>query len=252
MNATTADVKTVSVENAQTVDEKIDALVETVNEQATVIEQQNEVIEQQSDRIDTLEERVDDTESKAKIGMETAFELEEAVTGDRGSFDAQDTAEEEGSLIERVEDIEDGGVDGGSGDETPTPQTPETTFEPETPLEDVVNLPSTMAEESLTANQERAYFIAKDITDYAKSVPAGRVLTSSEVRRVLTAKEESRAHTQTVSRVMDRLEELGKDDVQLKETRGGERAVVFTDEIVERLQKAQSNTVVIGDERVEA
>jgi hypothetical protein len=41
---------------------------------------------------------------------------------------------------------------------------------------------------------------------------------------------------------MDFLAELGGDDVQLKRTRSGERTVVFTEEIVERI------TAVVMDE----
>jgi len=106
---------------------------------------------------------------------------------------------------------------------------------PETPLEEVVQLPEHLAEENLSANQQRARFVARDIHEYARSVPAGRVIKSSELRRVLTAGEESSVHTETVSRVIGFLTDLGKDDVKIRETQAGERVVVFTEEIVKRI-----------------
>jgi predicted transcriptional regulator len=90
-------------------------------------------------------------------------------------------------------------------------------------------------EDSLSANQQRARFVAKDIHEYTRSVPAGRVIKSSELRRVLSAKKEGRIHTETVSRVIDFLTDLGQDDVQVRETQQGERVVVFTDKFVKRV-----------------
>jgi len=67
---------------------------------------------------------------------------------------------------------------------------------------------------------------------------------------VLSAREEGRVYTETVSRVIEFLDELGKDSVAVKETQSGERVVVFTDEIVKRIvaYNNQSNTVVTGGE----
>ena len=138
-----------------------------------------------------------------------------------------------------------------SGDKSPTPEEREDAFhEPKTPLEDVIRVPEHLVEDSLSANQARARFVAKDVHQYSRSVPAGRAIKSSELRRVLSARDGGRTYTETVSRVIEFLDELGKDSVAVKETQSGERVVVFTDEIVKRIvaYNNQSNTVVTGGE----
>jgi hypothetical protein len=113
-------------------------------------------------------------------------------------------------------------------------------------LEDVIRVPEHLVEESLTTNQKRARFVAKDADEYTRSVPAGRAIRSSELRRVLSAGEDGPIYTQTVSRVIDFLTELGQDSVEVKESQSGERVVVFTDDFVKRVAawRNQSNTVV--------
>ena len=120
---------------------------------------------------------------------------------------------------------------------------------PETPLEEVIRVPEHLIEEHLTANQRRARFVAKDIGEYTQSVPAGRAIRSSQLRQVLTAGEDATIYTETVSRVIQFLDDLGGDAVTVKESRRGERVVVFTEAFVERVHAYQhgqqaSNTVV--------
>jgi len=66
----------------------------------------------------------------------------------------------------------------------------------------------------------------------------------------LTASEETQIYTQTVSRVIEFLDELGGEAVKVRDSQQGERVVVFTDAIVERIrtyeQLESSNTVVTG------
>ena len=121
----------------------------------------------------------------------------------------------------------------GGGDDGSTPRG----CEPQSPLEEVTQLPEHVVEDNLTRNQERARFIATDVQQYTRSVPAGRAIRSSEIRTVLSAGYDERIYTQTVSRVIEFLTELGGSDVQLKETRSGERVVVFSDAITERLTR---------------
>ena len=122
---------------------------------------------------------------------------------------------------------------------------------PQTPLEDVIRVPEHLVEESLTANQRRARFVAKDVHEYTQSVPAGRAIRSSQLRQVLSAGEEVQIYTETVSRVIRFLDELGGDAVTVQESRRGERVVVFDDAFVERVQvyrhaNKTNNTVVTG------
>jgi hypothetical protein len=55
----------------------------------------------------------------------------------------------------------------------------------ETPLERICALPEHVADRELTANQERARFIAKDVRDYAEKAPAGLVVDSRAIKRVV-------------------------------------------------------------------
>ena len=122
----------------------------------------------------------------------------------------------------------------------------------EVPLEEVIRVPEHLVEEHLTANQRRARFVAKDVAAYTRSVPAGRAIRSSQLRQVLSAGEDGQIYTETVSRVIRFLDDLGGDAVTVKESRRGERVVVFTEAFVERVQAYQSHaqqdnhTVVTG------
>lgn len=127
-----------------------------------------------------------------------------------------------------------------SGDATPRAEEGETGARAgETPLYRVCALPKEMAARELTANQERARFIAKDVRDYAEKCPAGLVIDSRAIKRVIAAKEGTKPHTQTVARVMTFLDELGKGDVELKKRRG--RKLVSVDpEVADRLSNASA------------
>jgi hypothetical protein len=113
------------------------------------------------------------------------------------------------------------------------------------PLQQLIRLPS-KAVSKLTANQERARFIAKDITDYATKVPAGFALDSSTIRTVLHAKEGRTPHTQTVARVMDFLDDFGKEGVKMVKRRGTKR-VIFTEHAVSDLAGTSSSSRSITD-----
>ena len=91
-----------------------------------------------------------------------------------------------------------------------------------------------MAQKKLSANQQRALLIAKDIREYAKQVPAGFAVDSRTIRTALQAKEEQALHTQTIARVMEFLDRLGKEHVRVVKRRGTKR-VVFTETAVEQL-----------------
>jgi hypothetical protein len=109
----------------------------------------------------------------------------------------------------------------------------------ETPLYHVCALPEQVAARELTANQERARFIAKDVRDYAEKCRAGLVIDSRAIKRVITAKEGTKPHTQTVARVMNFLDRLGKDGVEQKKRRG--RKLISVDpEAADRLSDASA------------
>lgn len=138
-------------------------------------------------------------------------------------------------IRQKVTDVEAEASDDNGGTETDEPN--ETvSVEPETPLENVVSLPEHVAEAQLSANQSRARFVAKDITDYATSVPAGYALSAADLRKVLSARDGGGAHSQTVARVMNFLDRLGDNGVDVVKRRGMKR-VIFDERAVDRLQE---------------
>jgi chromosome segregation ATPase len=228
---------------------EVEELREELREES---DEKDEQIAELREENQELRETVNELEKRAGFVESTAFELENAVTGERGSWTAEQEAETDGSVMDRLEELET--AEPLSGDETPTPNGGNTApQDTETPLEDIIQLPEELVADSLTANQERARFVAKDITDYSKSVPAGRAIKSSELRRVLVAKAEKTVHPQTVSRVIDKLTEFGKSEVESKKTQNGEKVVVFSEPIVERIeaiQRAAGNHSVVNGARV--
>ena len=218
--------------------ETVTTALETTQAPTSTIEA---VEEEGKELANTVESRLDELEQTTDEQQEELDELDKET-----SNDIEHTGKRLAELNGRVADVEDV-VEGGSGDETPTPESTQTA--PQTPLEEICRLPEHVAEDNLSSNQERARFVAKDIEQYGRSVPAGRAITSTDLRKVLSAKEDGSAHTQTVSRVMEFLDRLGKDEVSIKETMSGKKTVVFTDEAVERLAKITNHGVVIGDDR---
>ncbi|ELZ75347.1 hypothetical protein C456_06737 [Haloferax volcanii DSM 14919] len=178
-------------------EERVDAL-ETDNEQLeNTVDAQAETIASQRDQLSQYETRTDDLEAKL-----------DAATDHRKH------------LQQRLYAVE--------SEEPPTESNTR-----RSPLQQLIRLPS-QALSKLTANQERARFIAKDIREYATNVPAGFALDASTIRTVLHAKEGRTPHTQTVSRVMDFLDDLGKAGVKIVKRRGTKR-VIFTEHAVSEL-----------------
>jgi chromosome segregation ATPase len=176
----------------------------TVKQLIQTVEDLRDTIEQQANRINELEDELADYRAhnehdKAQIRQKVT-ELEKQQT-EVSSEDATP------------------GVDAGK----------DPSQNAETPLERICALPEHVADRELTANQERARFIARDVRDYAEKAPAGLVIDSRAIKRVLTASEGKRPHTQTVARVMEFLDDLGKDAVQLKKRRGRKFVVVDRD-----------------------
>jgi hypothetical protein len=198
----------------------VETLVQTVSEL-------QQTVEQQADRIDHLETTVREqqeelAEYQDHIGREFAS-VRVRIT------EAEDAFETQKQQTEAHSEGENPGCD--TGEQASTND--------ETPLYRVCALPEQVAARELTANQERARFIAKDIRDYAKKCRAGLVIDSRAIKRVITAKEGTKPHTQTVARVMNFLDELGKDSVEQKKRRG-RKLVAFDPEVADRLSDANA------------
>lgn len=198
-------------ESADVIETLVDVIYdlnETVDEQRErligIIDDLKETVEQQGKQIDELEDELDEyrehnERDKADIRKFASEKAEEAQTQDA----------------------------------TPGGDTEEPT--PETSLEQVVALPEHLVDEQLTANQERARFLAKDFEQYSQACPAGRYIDAGDMRRVLRAKE-GKCNTNTLRRVREFLDRLGDDAVEIIE-RHGKTKVVFTDELVARLAR---------------
>jgi hypothetical protein len=158
-------------------------------------------------------------------------------------------------LSERVDDVEDhssaskqgqAATDAGARERQDAPET-------WTPLETVVSLPEDVAERELHPTQKRARFIMKDLTDYGTKVRAGIRIDATDMRRVLTAAAEpgQTIHRSQTKRVMDLLDDLGREDVKIR-TKRGRTFMIVSNELVDRLQDQQEhrtrNSGWYGDE----
>lgn len=203
------------------------------------------IIEDLAARIDELEDRVDDLETDTQ-------QLEETVEAQAATIKSQrERLSDYETHVQELETTLDSATDHRKhlqqrlhaleSDDTTTDED----TKPTSPLQQLIRLPS-KAVSKLTANQERARFIAKDITEYAKKVPAGFALDSSTIRTVLHAKEGRTPHTQTVARVMDFLDDLGKEATKIVKRRGTKR-VIFTEHAVSDLARTSSTSRSITD-----
>jgi DNA repair exonuclease SbcCD ATPase subunit len=197
-----------------------DELVQIVADLADTVRQQDKRIEEQDKRIEEQDKRIDDLEDQLK---------EERAT--RAKESAQDR-----KRIHQVEQaVEERLTSGKTMGPDKEEKAPEASTTPKTPLERTTAMPQEMIADE-TANVRRAVFVAADLDDYTTKVPAGRAIKSGELRRVLKAGTDARGHSQTVDRVISVLDDLGGDEVKIVDRRG-ERRVVFTEQIVERLKE---------------
>lgn len=200
-------------------------LVEAVTTLADEVADLRRENERLRDEVESLRDCLDDTEQRVESVANNASGAHSRVNGIEAELESRETEVEASEPHPHPS----------SGQDT----APDTSIEPETPLESVTSLPETMAETELTANQQRARFVAKDVESYTRRVPAGRAIKSSQIATVLRAGTECDGRSQTVSRVIRFLDDLGGDDVEVVERRG-ERRVVFSDELVSRLQRLTS------------
>ena len=174
------------------------------------------------DRLEKLTERVDELEAELERKDERIDELEDELAAYK-DFAGSEFADVRG----RITDVEEQAQAAQVPSDEPTDADDPTHSQPsETPLERICSLPEHVADRELTANQERARFIARDVRDYAEKAPAGLVIDSQTIKKVITAAEGKKPHTQTVARIMNFLEKLGKDEVKQTKRRGKKLVVV--------------------------
>jgi septal ring factor EnvC (AmiA/AmiB activator) len=186
-------------------------------------ERLRETVENQQTRIDELEDRVDSAEKSRGHIIEDLVELESEIEESRSI----------GS------DSEKGG--GKAGENQPSAEN----IGKISPLGQVVNVPEPEVDQHIQfENQKRARFIAKDIRQYADMRKGELVVSSGDIKKILSAKEERSIHWQTVGRVVDFLDELGKGDVTVKDKRG--TIVCFDPDAVAQWERGQVTPVVSG------
>jgi|APHM01.1.fsa_nt_gi hypothetical protein len=178
-------------------------------------------------RVSELEERVDELERDLE-------ETRTKVRDERGRtrHEIAKTRQD----LEEVRETVSQGAEPGVQTEGTTVQS--AAVEPQTDLGSMVQMPDSLREDC-SANVRRALFVASDLEDYTTSCPAGRVIKSSELRRVLAAGTDCNGHTQTVARVIDLLDRTGGDGTTVVE-RNSERRLVFEQDLVERLSALTS------------
>jgi hypothetical protein len=261
-------IETDNIEPTTEVEAALLACVETLTSELTAtqnhvteLEAQNKRMEERIDtlqeRVDTLERRTDRLDAQPRIewgeapkptGIEIVDDASDSrwnVTGAVRTCARKDVVDDLDDRVKTLES-EDTNTDGSSGspdtaddsescrDDTPAP---------ETPLEEVLQMPDRTASESLTANQQRARAIAADIEQYATYNHKfnNYSLTATQLRTVLTAQsDDGRVHHQTVKRVREFLDELGDSEVTVKRDRGGTTRLVFNAALVERIERQQA------------
>jgi len=215
---------------------RIEQLEDVVEDQQETIDQLRDAVEDDAD--DDQEDAVDD-EQMATVQWDgddhedlkvvssdgTTFPLGLSISSKVSQTDLQDELDDvEDRLSDRETHSSDGEDTHADGCVTP-----------ETPLEQTVGLPDEMVSNE-SANVQRAIFVARDVDDYTASVPAGRAITSGELRRVLKAGTDCNGHSQTVDRVIEILDDMGQDAVKVVKRRG-ERRIVFDEQLCHRLRE---------------
>jgi uncharacterized coiled-coil protein SlyX len=187
-----------------------------------------------------LSQRVSELESTVQEQAETIQDLRDDLRAERDERgrSVAETRQQVTELREDVEDTVSGGAECGGNTSETTTQEP--SVEPQTDIEQMSRMPEPVLSEQ-TANVQRAVFVAKDVEAYTTSCPAGRVIKSGELRRVLEAGTDCSGHTQTVARVMDLLDRTGGEDTTVVERRG-ERRLVFEQDLVDRLSALTSQS----------
>lgn len=217
-----------SVPNDGSTGEKINALVEIVSEQQKLIEELQDENRDQQDRIDQLEDQVDDLQEEQSSNFEYH-------------------SKERADIHKRLSEVEESVSD----DVTPTPEGEKTTLhntiqEPQTAAEDLVgSIPSHAAEDHLKPTEQRCHFLLSDLVDYSTSVPAGRMMTSSDIKTILNAREENQIYSPQVSRVIEMLKTVGDGEIVVKDGRDDRgRRIVVKDDLAQRLEMIRRNTGV--------
>lgn len=249
LNDTTTTESIELTTDADTADlvEAIEALAASNQQLAERVEQLESETQEQAARVDELETKLSETKADldtVEDEVDDAQDDLEAANEHRSRM-ARDHAQTRGRVSDLESGIADLESDVASGEPTAGMEAVEESIQ--TPLERAVALSEEVAREELTRNQQRARWIAQNLSDYAARSAGGYVLASSDIKTVLAAMDES-AHDETVGRVIKFFDDLGKEAVSVAKRRGSKR-VLFTEALLQRLEEASDaelTTCVMG------
>ncbi len=190
------------------------------------------VVSELVERVESLEQTVDEQAEQIEEQAQQIEELEQTV--EQTSNNASGAHARINSVEDELETVEEG--------DNPHSRTPETG------LEQLARLPDELLEDE-SANVRRSVSLAETWRDHASKAPVGFVLSSGELARVLRETTDCRGHSQTASRVIDRLDQLGGDAVSVVERRG-ERRVAFDADLVGRLEELSESSTAANHEVV--
>jgi hypothetical protein len=225
-----------------------DQLHEEVDRLQEIVREQGETIEQQSERIDELERENDETddaeEKKAQDLVEVRSDEQFAELGDvwiaglpfgKILDTVRSQIGDDGGLLDRVIDLEDGSVQSSETADTDAD-------DKRSPLAQLIDLPAERASEALSENQDRGRRVAQRAKKLGTNTPEGLVIRSTDVATELKRRGES-THSETVSRVMDFITDLGKSDVR-STMHKGKRILVFDPERVTEYGSGEEPDVI--------
>lgn len=200
-----------------------DELRQEVRRLRGVVREQDETIERQSGRIDELERENDEKDAQDLVEVQSDEEVTQLsdvwIAGlpfGKILTNVKSQIEDDGGLIDRVIDLEAGSVQSGETTDTDDRRSP---------LAQLIDLPAEKASEVLSENQDRGRRVAQRAKKLGTNTPEGLVVRSSDIADQLRKWGES-THSETVSRVMDFIVDLGKNGVR-STMHKGRRILVF-------------------------
>lgn len=109
--------------------------------------------------------------------------------------------------------------------------------EPSTPLQNLVALPDSVADEALaTRVDERARWVASRVQSIGTKIGVGWGLTAGAIGSHLKTVDKN-SHPETVRRIMKRIDELGGENVEMRYTESGEKEIVMYGAVEEKIDR---------------
>ena len=190
--------------------DELRAEIERLNERLAVVETENS---RKDDEIERLNERLAVVESESSRKDDEIERL------------SRDLASERGRVTELESEVETLRSESDASDES------DESDDGRSPLAQLIDVPLERAKEQLTANQVRARTVAQRAIELGKKTQAGIVLKSEDIAEYLEERSIN-PHTETIRRVMDYLDDLGKNDVE-DTIHKGDRLLIFDPERVQ-------------------